>query len=118
MSEYQEYATKAISPTMVAFAEWIALETGVEVDLRSIALGDALRSKFQKSEWWKSDSRNYLANVEANRAAKATEAADRAKASLAKAQARVKAAEDKAKAAVAAAKAKEAEAAKNVDKAA
>jgi hypothetical protein len=108
MSEFTAYATKAISPTMEAFADWILEEVfegqlpeGLDSDhfRRSVALGGSLRMQFQKSESWKSDSRNYLANVEANRAAKAAEAAEKAEESLRKAQERVKVAKAKAAAA-------------------
>jgi hypothetical protein len=115
-NEYASYKTNEISPTLKAFAEWLRIETGYDVDERSVAMGGGvLRTKFQQSEWWKNDSRNYLANVEANRAAKDAEAAAKAKDALAKATARVKAAEDKAKASLAAAKAKEAAAKKLAD---
>jgi len=104
--DYREYATKAITPTMEAFAEWLRAETGYEVDARTVALAGSLRSDFQSSEFWKADARNYKANVEANREAKAKEQADKAKAALVKAQERAKAAEAKAQEAAKAAKAK------------
>jgi hypothetical protein len=111
--DYSIYAAKAISPTMEAFAEWLRAETGVEVDLRSVALAGSLRGDFQQSESWKSDPRNPANQREANREARAAEriakaqeaakkAAERAakleadlKASLAKAQAKAKAAQAK-----------------------
>jgi hypothetical protein len=104
--DYSDYATKEITPTMVAFHEWLQNETGLELDARSVALAGSLRMDFQKSDFWRNHDANYKANVEANRAKKAAEAEAKAKASLAKAQARVKLAEEKAKKAVAAAKAK------------
>jgi nucleoid-associated protein YgaU len=107
--DYRAYAAKDITPTMVAFHEWLQNETGLELDLRSVALAGSLRMDFQKSDFWKSHEANYLANIEANREAKALKAAEAAKARLAKAQDAVKAAEAKAKAAVEAAKAKAAE---------
>jgi hypothetical protein len=95
MKDYTEYATREITPTMAAFAEWLRAETGVEVDLRSVALAGSLRS----------DSRNPANQREANRESKAKAAADKAKEQLAKAQQRVKDAEAKVKAAADAAKA-------------
>jgi hypothetical protein len=77
--DYRAYAAKAPTPTMVAFAEWLKAETGVDVDLKSVALAGSLRMDFQKSDFWKNHDSNYLANVEANRA-------ERAKAQLAKAE--------------------------------
>lgn len=104
--DYKAIAAKDITPTMAAFAEWLRAETGVEVDARSVALAGSLRNDFQQSESWKNDARNYKANVEANREAKAKERAEAAKAALIKAQERVKDAEAKAAEAVKAAKAK------------
>jgi hypothetical protein len=116
--EYAAYASKAISPTMDAFADFILAEVfggklpnGLDEQTfrRSVALGGSLRQQFQKSEMWKSDPRNYLANVEANREVKAAEKAERAKAAAAKAVERAKAAEQAAKAAAAKAAARAAE---------
>ena len=104
--DYREMATKEITLTMVAFHEWLQNETGLELDLRSVALAGSLRNDFQASDWWKADARNYKANVEANREIKARERADAAKAALVKAQERAKAAEAKAVEAAKAAKAK------------
>ena len=101
--DLKKYATATITPTMEAFAEWLQKETGYAVDPRTVALAGSLRSDFQKSEAWKSDSRNYLANVEARREQKAKDALARAEASAAKAAERLQAAKDKAEAAVAAA---------------
>ena len=115
MNEFAAYATKDITPTQEAFADWILAEVfggnlpeglNVESFRRSVALGGSLRSQFQKSEWWKADSRNYLANVEANKAAKVAEKAARAKDQAAKAAARAKKLEAEAAEAVKAAKAK------------
>jgi hypothetical protein len=106
-NEYASYKTNEISPTLVAFAEWLVEETGYQVDVRSVAMGGGvLRTKFQQSEWWKNDPRNYKANVEANKAKKDVEAAAKAKDVLEKAKKRLADAEAKAKASLAAAKAK------------
>lgn len=113
--ELAEYATKNISDTMEAFADFVIAEVyggelpeGVDEETlrKGIALGGSLRTPFQKSEFWKNDSRNYLANVEANRAAKTAEKAARAKDAAAKAVARAAKLEADAKAATEAAKAK------------
>jgi hypothetical protein len=114
--DYRAYAAKPVTPTMEAFAEWLKAETGVDVDLKSVALAGSLRMDFQKSEFWKADSRNYLANVEANREVKAREALVKAEEAEAKAIARVAAAKAKATAALAAAeKAAKAAAAKTAN---
>jgi membrane protein involved in colicin uptake len=102
--DYRAMATKEITPTMAAFADWLKAETGVDVDARSVALAGSLRMDFQKSEFWKNDERNYLSNVEANRATKAIEAAEKAQNAAKKAQERVAATKAKADAAIAAAK--------------
>jgi predicted metal-binding transcription factor (methanogenesis marker protein 9) len=117
-TEFAAYATKEITPTQEAFADWI-LEVVFEGNLpkglnaesfrRSVALGGSLRSQFQKSDWWKNDDRNYLRNVEANRAEKSAERAVKAKEQAAKAVARAAKLEKDAADAVAAAKAKAAE---------
>lgn len=103
---YTEYAAKDITPTMEAFHAWLEAETGLKLDPRSVALAGSLRQDFQKSEFWKNDSRNYLANVEATRETKAREAAERAKAAAAKAAERANEAERKLQEAAKAAKAK------------
>jgi hypothetical protein len=36
--DLKDYATKDITPTMAAFAEWLLNETGYEVDARTVAL--------------------------------------------------------------------------------
>lgn len=113
--ELREYATKEISATMEAFADFVIAEVyggnlpkGVdEATLRKgIALGGSLRTPFQKSDFWKGDPRNYLANVEANRERKANERAERAKEQAAKAVARANELAEKAKVASEAAAAK------------
>jgi hypothetical protein len=104
--DYRAYAAKEITPTMVAFAEWLAQETGYEVDARTVYLAGSLRGDFQKSDFWKGHEANYLANVEANREVKARERADAAKVALAKATERAKVAEQKAQEAAKAARAK------------
>src|SRR5580765_168280 len=115
MTTMQNYATAEITPTMAAFADWLITEVfggelpkGVdEASFRKgVALGGSTRGYFQKSDAWKADPRNYLANVEANREAKAIAKADRAKAALVKATERAKAAETAAREAAAKAKAK------------
>jgi hypothetical protein len=115
VEDFTSYASKTISPTLEAFADWAIAEVyggqlpeGLDEDTfrRAIALGGSTRGYFQKSEWWKNDSRNYLANVEANRERKAIEKAAKAKEAAAKAVARAKDLADKAKAASEAAAAK------------
>lgn len=104
MKDYREYATKEITPTMVAFHEWLQNETGLELDLRSVALAGSLRGDFQKSDFWKNHEANYLANVEANREAKAKARVEAAKVAAKKAADRVAKAEADAKIAIAKAK--------------
>jgi hypothetical protein len=53
-----------------------------------VRLGGSTRGFFQKSEYWKNDARNYLANVDARRAERAAERAEKAKASAEKARLR------------------------------
>ena len=108
--DYREYATKDITPTMEAFAEWLRAETGYEVDARTVALAGSLRSDFQSSEFWKADARNYKANVEANREAKAQARVEAAKKAAERAAERVAKAEADAKAAIAKAKTAQAKA--------
>jgi GTP:adenosylcobinamide-phosphate guanylyltransferase len=111
----KDYAGKTISPTMEAFADFLIAEVyGGELPegmdeatfRRAVMLGGSTRGYFQKSEAWKADSRNYLANVEANREAKAAEKAARAKEQAAKAVAKAKELEAKLAEATKAAKAK------------
>jgi hypothetical protein len=118
--DYRSYATSEISPTMAAFADFLIAEVyegKLPADFdeatfrRAVALGGSTRGYFQKSEAWHSDPRNYLANVDANRAAKAVEAAARAEESAKKAAERLAKAKAKAAEAVKAA-GKVAEAAK------
>ena len=104
--DIKSYATREITPTMKAFHEWLQNETGLELDLRSVALAGSLRGDFQKSEFWKSHEANYLANIEANREAKAVAKAEAAKAALVRATERAKVAEAKAVAAAKDAKAR------------
>lgn len=112
---YRDYATRETTPTMKAFGDWILAEVyGGELPenldpvtfYRSVALGGSLRMDFQKSDFWRNDERNYLANVESNREAKAIQAAAKAKETARKAVERAKAAEAKAVEAAKAAKAK------------
>jgi hypothetical protein len=102
MKDYTEYATKDITPTMVAFHEWLQNETGLELDLRSVALAGSLRGDFQASESWKADARNPRNGAEARREAKVQEQLAKAEAAAKKAQERIA----KLEAAVADAKAK------------
>ena len=112
---YAAYATKEISPTMAAFADFLIEEVyggNLPKDFdeatfrKAVALGGSTRGYFQKSSRWQSDPRNYLANVEANRATKTAERAAKAKESAEKAIARAAKLEADAKAATEAAKAK------------
>ena len=119
------YATAEISPTMAAFADYLIAEVyggklPKEMDLatfrKAVALGGSTRGYFQKSERWLSDPRNYLANVEANRAAKLAESIRKAEEADAKraerlAALRAKLAEAEAKAAASAPEADDADAA-------
>jgi len=118
------YATSEPTETMEAFADFLvkavyggALPDGIdEASFRKgVALGGSTRNYFQASDEWKADPRNYLANVEANRATKAAEALDRAREAAAKAKAREEAAIAKLAAAVEAAKAKAAALAETVE---
>jgi hypothetical protein len=115
MTEMSNYATAEATPTMTAFADFLIEEVfggklpkGLdEASFRKgVALGGSTRGYFQKSEAWKSDPRNYLANVEANRERKAVEKAERAKDALRKATERADAAVKAAEEAAAKAKAK------------
>jgi hypothetical protein len=112
--DYRTYATASATPTMQAFADFLIQEVyGGELPKgvneaafrKGVQLGGSLRMDFQKSDMWKSDARNYLANVEANRAAKATEALEKAKAAETRVLERVAKAKAKAEAALAAAEA-------------
>jgi hypothetical protein len=103
--DLKTYATSEITPTMAAFADFVIAEVyggtlpkGVKEDdfRRAIALGGSLRTPFQKSTMWQNDDRNYLANVDARRAAKAAEALERAELAEKKVAARVAAARAKA----------------------
>jgi hypothetical protein len=49
--DYTVYADKDITPTMEDFHEWLEQEVGIELDLRSVALGGTLRMEFQKSQF-------------------------------------------------------------------
>lgn len=109
--DFRGYATKAATPTMEAFADFLIAEVygGTLPDgldeatfRKGVALGGSLRMPFQASETWKKDPRNYLANVDARRAEKAAEALRKAEAAKAKVAARIA----KAEAALADAKAK------------
>src|SRR5580765_4440096 len=74
---------------MEAFADFLITEVfggtlpdGIEEGAfrTGVALGGSTRGYFQASDAWKADPRNYLANVDANRAAKAEERAAKARA--------------------------------------
>ena len=115
MKDLTRYATSATSPTMEAFADYLIAEVyggtlpadfDAESFRKGVALGGSTRGYFQASDEWKSDERNYLANVDSRRLAKAEERANAAKAAKAKAEARELAAIAKFEEAVAAAKAK------------
>jgi hypothetical protein len=115
MKDLTRYATAAATPTMEAFADFLEAEVfggklpkGIDRDSfrKGVALGGSTRMDFQKSDAWKSDPRNYLANVEASRADRAAERAERAKVSREKAVAREEAAIAKLAEAVAAATAR------------
>lgn len=49
--DYTVYADKPITQTMIDFHEWLQDVVGVELDLRSVALGGTLRMEFQKSDF-------------------------------------------------------------------
>ena len=83
----RDYATKAPTETMVAFADWLIAEVyggelpkGVseEAFRKGVALGGSTRMDFQKSDFWKNDPRNYLARVESGRAEKIRAASEKA----------------------------------------
>jgi hypothetical protein len=103
--DIKTYATREITPTMKAFHEWLEHETGMKLDLRSVALAGSLRMDFQKSDFWKQHESNYLANVEARREQKAKDALAKAEAAEKRAAERVAKAKAKAEAALAAANA-------------
>jgi hypothetical protein len=103
--DYTDYATRAITPTMEAFAEWLTKETGYKVDARTVALAGSLRADFQSSNWWKGHPSNYKANVEANREARAQERIAKAQESARKAQERATKLEQQLKASLAKAQA-------------
>jgi hypothetical protein len=115
VKDLTRYATADATPTMEAFADFLIAEVfggtlPKGIDLASfrkgVALGGSTRMDFQKSDAWKSDPRNYLANVEANRAKVAEERLAKARTAKVKAEEREAAAIAKLEAAVAAAKAK------------
>lgn len=56
------YATKPITGTMEAFAQWIRDETGYNVDTRSVALSGTLRGDFQR--WYNEPSRKAARQAE------------------------------------------------------
>jgi hypothetical protein len=112
-----DFAGSKASDTMTAFADFLIAEVydgklpkGVdEASFREgVRLGGSTRGYFQKSESWKSDPRNYLANVEARKAERATEAANKAVETARKATERANAAKAKAEAILAALAAKDA----------
>lgn len=115
MKDLTRYAKADATPTMEAFADFLIAEVfggtlpdGIdETSFRKgVALGGSTRNYFQASDAWKADERNYLANVEANRAKVAEDRLAKAKAARAKAEEREAAAIAKLEAAVEAAKAK------------
>jgi hypothetical protein len=110
--DYAAYASKEITPTMEAFHQWLQNETGLELDLRSVALAGSLRMDFQKSESWKSDPRNPVNSREANREARDQAKLEAAKKSIERAEARIAKLEAAAKDAKAKVAARKADAAK------
>lgn len=97
MKDVSGYATREISPTMEAFADYLIAEVyggtlPAEIDevafRKGVALGGSTRGYFQASERWKSDPRNYLANVDSRREAKAEEAKAKAEEAIRKANER------------------------------
>lgn len=115
MKDVTGYATSVPTSTMEAFADYLVSEVfggtlpdGIDEKSfrKGVALGGSTRGYFQASEYWKKDSRNYLANVDANRAKVATERAAKAKLAREKAEKREADAIAKLADAVAAAKAK------------
>lgn len=58
--DYTVYATKDFTPTMVAFADWLIDEVGLEfanakaeaLFRQGVALGGTLRMEFQRSDFW------------------------------------------------------------------
>jgi hypothetical protein len=68
------------------FADWIAEQTGVEVDVKSIQLGTLLRGEFQKSEINQSRMAASKEAKEAAAEARAAKAEERAAAKAAKAE--------------------------------
>lgn len=49
--DYTVYADKPITPKMQDFHEWLEEVTGLELDLRSVALGPTLYHDFQASDF-------------------------------------------------------------------
>ncbi|UTT53748.1 hypothetical protein [Microbacterium maritypicum] len=43
-----DYADKDVTPLMQEYADWLTAQTGYAVDPRSVFIGSALRSAFQK----------------------------------------------------------------------
>jgi hypothetical protein len=81
-TDVSRYRDAEITPTMAAFADYLIAEVyggklPKELDegtfRKAVALGGSTRGYFQKSERWQADDRNYLKNVEANRASKIAE---------------------------------------------
>lgn len=112
----KSYATAAISPTMTAFADYLIAEVyggALPADFdeatfrKAVALGGSTRGYFQKSETWKSDDRNYLANVATRKEEKVLARAAKIEADRVKREARETAALAAAEAILAARKAAE-----------
>jgi hypothetical protein len=47
-AKFAAYADKEITPAMQEFAEWLQLNTGYDVDPKSVALAGTLRMRFQE----------------------------------------------------------------------
>jgi len=100
--DYAAYATAKTSPTMEAFGEFLiakvyggTLPKGLDRAsfLKGVALGGSTRGYFQASEEWKTDPRNYLANVDARRAERETAKLEAARKAREKNDARIAKAE-------------------------
>lgn len=104
MKDLAKLADASATPTMEAFADFLiakvyggTLPKGVdEKSFREgVRLGGSTRMDFQRSDEWKADARNYLANVDARKAereAAKLEAAKRAAAKVAERIAKAEAA--------------------------
>lgn len=74
-----EYATKAVTPLIQEFCDWIEREVGVKFDAdarRAVYLGSALRTEFQKSNRAEKQAALDSITVPAKRTPQARKAAD------------------------------------------